>query len=254
MIYQPGKYLRVFYEGFGNVNYEFPAAGGGGVVLTAADDGLSTDALTGKTAQLGQTVGRVGDPAALTEDREIPDAGGFTLFIGKNDGVSNVIGLNPDGGIDVSNTNGRAFLYFDTFKNFTIDMLSATDISFGFGSDRLSYDTVTKKFIFSSSVQVTGLAAAITPESGSVTVTPTRQNFGFLQDTTVGNVNYVLDPAVLSKHIFWVKKTTADVNTITLTPTSGTIQDIGAPAASFAFNNQGETIMVHCDGTNFYII
>jgi hypothetical protein len=81
--------LRIFYspEGFGNIGYDFPAAAGANV-LDAANDGLSTDAATSKIAQLGQTVGRVGNPAVLLEDREIPLAGFGVL-------LSNLLASNP---------------------------------------------------------------------------------------------------------------------------------------------------------------
>lgn len=55
-----------------------PAGPAGGV--TAANNGLSLDAgLT--TAQLGQSIGAVGDPAALLSDREIPMAGNSFAMI-----------------------------------------------------------------------------------------------------------------------------------------------------------------------------
>jgi hypothetical protein len=53
-------------------------------VLNAANDGLSTDAATSKIAQLGQTVGRAGDPAKLLEVREIP-LNSFSVLI---DGIT----------------------------------------------------------------------------------------------------------------------------------------------------------------------
>ena len=83
MIYQVGKYLRIFYEGMGNIFYEFPATAAPNV-LDAANDGLSTDLATAKIAQLGQATGRAGDPAKLLENREIP-LNGFALLL-KNSG------------------------------------------------------------------------------------------------------------------------------------------------------------------------
>lgn len=87
----------LFREGFGNVQYQIPAAGGAAFITSlttfgtsgpstvvagvlnipvytsptvlAANDGLS---LTGSTAKLGQPLGAVGDPAQFTEDRFLP--------------------------------------------------------------------------------------------------------------------------------------------------------------------------------------
>lgn len=66
-------------EGQGNVGYDFPAKSAPNV-LNAANDGLSTDAATAKIAQLGQTVGRAGNPAKLLETREIP-LNGFSVLL-----------------------------------------------------------------------------------------------------------------------------------------------------------------------------
>ena len=49
MLYQPGKYLRVYYDGVGNVNYEFPPDAAPNV-LDVANDGLSIDLAIGKIA------------------------------------------------------------------------------------------------------------------------------------------------------------------------------------------------------------
>lgn len=90
---------RLFYfpEGFGNVGYDFPPANAAHV-LDAANDGLSTDAATSKIAQLGQTVGRVGNPAQLLEDREIPlNAFGLLLsgMTGANPAITIQQGVSP---------------------------------------------------------------------------------------------------------------------------------------------------------------
>ena len=84
-----------------------PAAG----TVVNANDGLSKDLATGTIAQLGQTVGRPGDPAALTEDREIPDVG-HRLFFGKNNGIDNIIGFSTSLGVFVANNTGFAFSAF----------------------------------------------------------------------------------------------------------------------------------------------
>lgn len=65
---------------------EVSAAGG----LTAANDGLSA---TGSTAKLGQALGAGGNPAALTESREIPFAGFLLEYVDKASG--SFIEFNP---------------------------------------------------------------------------------------------------------------------------------------------------------------
>jgi hypothetical protein len=80
------------------------------------------------------------------------------------------------------------------------------------------------------------------------------RNYFTQADTTGGNVIFNLDPAVLTGLTFVIKKTSADVNTVTLTPTSGTIQELGAAAANFVFNSQGQSVTVFCDGINFFVI
>lgn len=80
----------------------------------------------------------------------------------------------------------------------------------------------------------------------------TKNDDNLLVDTTAGNVIVTIDPTIDGIE-GTVKKTSADVNTITLQPASGTIQELGAPAASFVFNSQGEAITFFSDGTNLYV-
>jgi hypothetical protein len=77
-----------------------------------------------------------------------------------------------------------------------------------------------------------------------------------LIDTTAGNLRIDIG-VVAGKYAnqrFVFKKTSADVNTITLNMTAGTIQGVGAPAATFVFNTQGESIEIYVDALNAYII
>lgn len=259
--------LKLFYspEGFGNVGYDFPP-NSAPAVLNNANDGLSTDAATAKIAQLGQTVGRAGDPAILLEDREIPD-GGFRLFFGKNDGVSNVIGFSTSLGIFVSNNTGQGYAAFWQIginsNTFSITTSDALDTVFNFsGTGFLIWNTQSpiifaNKFISGNPwMAINGfgeladtLLSAVNPAYNVLPGDGTK-----LIDTTGGNQIINMDPAVLAFQKFTFKKISADANTITLTPTSGTIQELGPAAATYVFNAQGEAITVHNDGTNFYII
>jgi hypothetical protein len=80
----------------------------------------------------------------------------------------------------------------------------------------------------------------------------TKNDDNLLVDTTAGNVVVTIDPTIDGME-GTIKKTSADVNTVTLQPASGTIQGFGAPAASYIFNVQGESIAFFSDGINLYI-
>lgn len=69
--------------------------GGGGGSVSGANDGLS---LSGTVAQLGQTVGAVGNPAALLEDREIPLNGAEVWFAADNltDRPNDIVLISPN--------------------------------------------------------------------------------------------------------------------------------------------------------------
>ena len=69
---------RLFYEGFGNINYQVPDISA--TTLTAAADGTSVEPATPHIVRLGQDVGQAGSPAKLTETREIP-FNGFALLL-----------------------------------------------------------------------------------------------------------------------------------------------------------------------------
>jgi hypothetical protein len=254
MIFQPGKFLRLFYEGLGNIYYDLPAAAAPNVV-DAANDGLSTDLATAKIAQLGQAVGRAGDPAILLEDREIPNPGAFTVFFGKNDGVSDVVGINSGAGVSIGNASGQGLLIFAFGINWNFAILSATQIQQVLGSENWLYDNVTKRIKFSNTIIAGGgLGANVRAPATAAIVTALKNDYTLLIDTSGGNCQLNIDPAVFANQVLNIKKLTADFNNITLTPTSGTIQGIGAPAATFVFNTQGQSVTLQSDGTNIYIL
>lgn len=216
-------------------------------------NGVSKDLLTGLITQLGQDVGTAGDPAALFNDVEIPNAGGFTVFFGKNDGVSDVVGINSQGGIDISNAAGDFLALFSNGVNYTVTSPAPGELLITMGTQNLDYNNATKALTWDDVFGTEGLRISNTPTVAAV-INATQKDSVFLIDSTAGNVVVNLDPAVIGKNIQHFKKTSADANTITLTPASGTIQEIGAPAATFVFNVQGESITVYCDGTNFFIL
>jgi hypothetical protein len=251
--------LRIFYmpEGQGNISYDFPPDTAPGV-LNAANDGLSTDAATGKIAQLGQTVGRVGNPAGLLETRELP-MNGHRFFFGKDDGVSGVVGIDADDGISVSNAAGDILQAFNSSDNMQMQLpaLGQFLIDFNAGDIQLLFDDNIEELSTNRVFRTGGLRVRSGVIHGPTSFNPAPTTVFFLCDTSGGNIVINLDPAAvnaLGNNFLVFKKTTADLNTVTLQPTSGTIQEIGAPAASFVFNTQGQSVTVIGDGTNFYIV
>ncbi len=100
-----------------------PGSAGPPFPLTAADNGLSVDAISGRVV-LGQNVGAVGDPGQLLSAREVPLKGfSFTLGeAGSSFFVANpnpALGLFQLGDID-SVTNGTFFQIVDVIQTVTI--------------------------------------------------------------------------------------------------------------------------------------
>lgn len=228
-----------------------------GAVVAAAKNGLIE---TGGFTELGQAVGTLGDPAILLQDREIP-LGGFRLFLGKNDGISDVIGFDAADGIAVSNAAGAILQAFNGSDTFNIEMPGGGIITLNFesGFGLLTYDDNFSQLSWNRIFRTSGLRLGAASIVGPVSVSPSNAQTFFKCDTTAGNIIINLDPSILNangvnNNLLIFKKISADVNTITLTPTSGTIQELGAPAASFAFSAQGESISVMNDGTNFFIV
>jgi Cu/Ag efflux protein CusF len=407
-------FLRLFFssEGQGNIGYDFPAANAANV-LDAANDGLSTDAATAKIAQLGQTVGRAGNPAQLLENREIPLAAfgillsgmaaanpaitikevaaasrknnsqilfldsagvecgritmggsfGQYILLGQGCGAladattagngiialgdfacrqivtgqtiiaigsgalqgtgalvqpSNVIAIGNDvldrnaaaiadavlcignnsmaGGagktigtrlLVIGHASGGPGANADTVGDDVIVIghgsnpgggLTDTTI-IGNLQNGINFFTLSHVILLGKSTQNTliGQVVAAWSDNGNRlqvngsgffagglrpkirTTTTLAETFGALDytvlaDTTAGNMNFSVNPATLNQAIGNIKKLSADANTVTITPTSGTIQGIGAPAATFVFNAQGQSVTFQSDGTNLYIL
>jgi hypothetical protein len=222
---------------------------------TGAFNGTSVNATK---VQLGQPVGTVGDPAALIGDVEIPDPGGNSVFFGKNDGVSDVVGINASEGISIDNAAGAGILIFSFGLNWEIFTQDANTMIMLWGSPA-------SQFVFDKPSGVLtwtgpafyltgGLGAGIRKPASAAVINVVKGDYTIIVDTTGGNCVVNINPATVPGQLINIKKSSADVNTITITPTSGTIQGFGAPAATYVFNLQGESISIHNDGTNFFII
>lgn len=241
------QFLRLFYEGMGNI--EYGTSGAPAVDITSANDGLSADLATGKIAQLGQTVGRAGNPAALTEDREIP--GAHSVIFGS--AGSNAVTVNKDQGIDSTNTNGAIIQSESLGQNFHILYDDANHLEYLFGALIFIVDLLKGQLTSNFPFVPSGLGSSIRKPPGAAVVF-VATDYTLLIDTTAGNVSISVDPVALAGQLGNIKKISADVNTVTVTPTSGTIQGIGAPAASYVFNVQGENVSFQSDGINIYIL
>ncbi len=86
----------------------------------------------------------------------------------------------------------------------------------------------------------------IVSTNDSVLITDTT----ILVDTSGGNRIITYNPVTMNKKIVNIKKTTSDTNTVTITPSSGTIDGL----TSIAFNTSNQSIPVHSNGTNLYTL
>lgn len=229
-----------------------------GAVANAARNGLLEN---GGFAEWGQAFGTLLDPAALLHNIEIPDAG-FLIFFGKNNGVDPVIAFDvAGGGLQISNSPGGnpKFTIFDGQQYSFQSDGSGSVCKIGFDSGlQLSFDKTIdggnggalvasnaivpdKNFILPIAV-LTGLVNGITRNSAMLNKC----------DSTAGNVAIQIDPVITNGSTFVFKKISGDANTVTITPQTGTIQELGAPAASLIFSGQGESFSIFSDGTNLF--
>jgi hypothetical protein len=223
---------------------------------TGAFNGTSINATK---VQLGQPVGTVGDPAQLTADVEIPDPGANTVFFGKNDGFSDVVGINPSEGISIGNAGGFGILIFNFGLNFEFYTPTPTTLGILFGSpsSQLLFDAPTTDLFYTGAAFIVtggGLGAGIRIPATAPVLTFAANDFTLVVDTSGGNCVVNMTPANLLDHLGNILKKTSDFNTITLTATTGLIFANGTSATTFVFSGAGESISFHCDGVNIYII
>jgi hypothetical protein len=229
--------------------------------VTGANNGVRD---ASNIVQLGQPIGTVGDPAKLLHDTEIPDVGSFRLYLGRNNGVDNAILFSPDLGISIGNNTGNGFSAEWTVGVNNCDLNIHTDdgqeilFDFDAATDSLIYnatsDGARRRLLLTTAFIPTGFGSAVAHISATLVLALTKNNSLLLCDTSTGNLVVNMDPTLFPGQEFDIKKTSADLNSVTLTPLSGTIQGFGAPAATYSFNTQGESIRVKTDGVNFYII
>jgi hypothetical protein len=250
MIYQPGKYLRLYYEGMGNVEYFAPPPNANAV--DGANDGLSE---TANIAKLGQSVGAVGDPAQLTESREIPFEGN-ALFFGKDDGVSDIIGFDPTDGISISNAAGPAFRLFGFGINTNFVQLSAILAAIQVADSALNFNTPTGGVEPNISLLNFFYAFAWRHSTTSVEAFTWLDDVLIL-DTASNNITCTIQaPASMPGKKGVVKKKGTDANSITLNVATvgALIYGSSGGAATFVYSGPGESIEWFCDGQDIYII
>ncbi len=88
---------------------------------------------------------------------------------------------------------------------------------------------------------------------GAIRLTSTNDTLGtndytLLVDSTSGNIAIGVTPT--NKQVWNVKKVSSDLNIVTVTPTSGTIDG----AATYILVSQYDSIQIHSDNTNFFTI
>jgi hypothetical protein len=248
-------------EGQGNITYNSPGGATSGAI-TAANNGLTDIA---GVVQLGQVAGLLTNDAKLLHDTEIPDNGHY-LSLGKNDALSDIILFKPSIGIGITNAVGlwlsmQSGVGGGGSGNLTIssDDLLEVLMSFNASSGNLIFNSSgtgnREDFTFDRPVIASGggsPATNINNASSPYAVLDTDAIV--LIDSSAGAVTVNMNRALLKNHLIRFKKTSADVNNITLVPSAGTIQELGPSAATFVFQNQGESYTVYCDGTNFFIV
>lgn len=121
------------------------------------------------------------------------------------------------------------------------------------GSDPLATTDNGRKLQISGSANADGLALNIRPVTLDTNFDFT--DYTILVDATAGDVTVTVDPTLLKgTAIGNIKKTDASANNVIISVTGGTIQAIGAPAATLTFNTQGQSVTFQSDGTNLFVL
>lgn len=252
------NFLQLYFEGFGNVNYQSPGTPAGAPV--GANDGT---AVIGGLVQLGQPTGTAGDPAALTADVEIPNAGGKTVYFGKNNGVAPVVAINSAHGISISNLTGEALLLNLIGHNYQFSAVGAGIFDFLFSpGDNLEYDqTLGGDLSYSNRFGAKALKANIQPVNFAASpYAVKRSDYTLLVDSSGGNVVINITPATMFDatnalgQFINIKKVSTDANTITINATAGLIIGVPPGAATFIISDPGANANLQSNGTNLYLL
>lgn len=248
--------IRKFFDaGMGNIEYDTPSrVGANGAPI--ANNGLSESTVTAGTIVLGQNFFQAGNPANLLSNRHIP-LNTHTIFIidTVNDGISisgGRIGITGDltGNLFLSNLNGVNSNQLDL-------TVTSAGVAFDFGgvsNGILSWVFATKHLFYTGAIDVRAINLATRTVAAAV-VTFGDSDTTILADTSGGNINVNVDPTTLfAGRMGWVKKLGVDLNTVTITPTSGSIFGGAGAQASFTFSGAGESIQFQSDGTNLYVL
>jgi len=231
----------------------------------AGINGLTAETIAGiLTFRLGQPIGEFGDPGKLLENTEIP-FNNFRLFFGKDDGVSPVIAFDVDGGQVLISNNvipGGSYAIFDgdnwameTFGDGILHIGPEGNAVIQLNMD-ISLDNGNGQWYTNAAINPRGglMQFARSVNHAASPFNADRGHYFYNVDTSAGDVILSLDPVQLDQRTIVVKKTTSDANNVELLPSSGTIQELGAPVASISYNTQGQSKTIYCDGTNFFII
>lgn len=103
--------------------------------------------------------------------------------------------------------------------------------------------TITNVIVGTNTIN-TVVTPFISTKTTNYTYTPTDSVLNV--DTTAGNITITVNPTIFNKSGLVVRKTTADVNTVTITPSSGTING----AASLVLTTQNQAANIKSDWVN----
>lgn len=73
-------------------------------------------------------------------------------------------------------------------------------------------------------------------------------------DTSLGNVTISVNPSLLGKDSFKIKKLGTDVNSVIISMLAGSIYADSGAQASYTFSGPGAAIELQTDGTNAYVL
>lgn len=219
-------------DGQGNITYGQKLNTANGTV-TGANDGLTDNA---NIVQLGQAQGAAGDPGQLLDNREIPDKG-HSISIGKNNGVDDIIFLRPSTGVGISNAAGL-WLTLQSGGGGGASLVIETDdfaeilLQFSAGVGNIIWNSTSggnrKDFTFSNPVLVSGFGGPSSVVNHALSPYSVQYgDFMIFCDSSAGVIELDMDPVALKYSKIVFKKTSSDLNNITLKPMPGAIPETG---------------------------